>query len=346
MPTRTLRPESLPGAELDRLLAQGWYRMGPNLFTCRTVALEDGVLRSAIWTRTDLSKFTFRASHRKSLRRLRRRYRVWTGPAVPDPAHQALYTRYLTVAPGERRRETLGSVLYGNGETSPFDTREIALWDGDELAAFCWYDVGDQAIMSVMGAYDPERARDSLGFGTLLFELDQAKSEGRRFHYCGYVLPGAPVMDYKLRVATELYEPENDHWRDIAALPTLDLCADRMQRALVVAMEAMRRVGMRPRYGRYPNHDVGAWNPHLPETLDHPLLLDCGRLDNRMVLVAWDLENDCYQILWCRSARFTTPADPGHLVLILVDVRNNVTGSAKQLAKRLQALDLTPPNKS
>ncbi len=342
MVTRVLRPEILSGSELDRLLACGWYRMGPSLFTTRTVALEDGVLRSAVWTRTDLRAFSLRASHRKALSRLRRRYRITHGPAVLDDAHQALYERYLTVAPGDRRRETLESVLYSGGETSPFDTREIALWDGDTLAAFSWYDPGDQAVMSVIGAYDPDRAKESLGFGTLLLEVEQALAEGRRFHYCGYVLPGAPVMDYKLRVATELYEPDQDAWLPIDVLGDLELCVDKLRRHLVDAHRVLGLAGLPPRFGRYTHHDIGAWNPHLPETLDHPLLLDTGRRDGAMVLVAWSLDDQGYEILLCRAARFTTSAEPGTLILLLVQERLSLGEDPSEVAVMLRGMNVQP----
>ncbi len=342
MVTQVLRPETLSGPELDRLLARGWYRMGPSLFTTRTVALEDGVLRSAVWTRTDLRTFALRPTHRKALSRLRRRYRITRGPAVVDDPHQALYTRYLTVAPGDRRRETLNSVLYSGGESSPFDTQEIALWDGDDLAAFCWYDPGDKAVMSVIGAYEPNRAKDSLGFGTLLLEVEQALQEGREFHYCGYVLPGAPVMDYKLRVATELYEPDRDRWRPIQDLEGLELCVDRMRRHLVTAHRTLSRAGLAPRFGHYNSHDVGAWNPHLPDTLNHPMLLDAGRLDGSMVLVAWDLEDQAYEVLRCRAARFTTSAEPGHLILLLVEDRLELGTDSSDVALALRRMGVEP----
>ncbi len=342
MSTRVLTSETLPGNALDRLLSQGWYRMGPALFTCRTVTLEDGVLRTAIWTRTNLDRFSLRSSHRKTLRRLKQRYRVQHGPAQIDEAHQALYARYLTVAPGEQRREDLEAVLFGGQDSAPFDTREIALWQGEELAAFCWYDAGEHTFMSVLGAYDPDRARDSLGFGTLLLEVEQALAEGRHHHYCGYVLPGSSVMDYKLRLATEFYDPEQEQWRALEDLPSIDLCADRIQRALALASQALAHAGLPVRHGRYRYHDVGAWNPQLPSTLDHPVLLDCGRLPGRMVLVAWDLEDACYQVLHCRPARFTTTAEPGHLILLLVEKRLGLDNNPEELAETLLSQDIQP----
>ncbi len=344
MVTQVLRPETLSGLELDRLLAKGWYRMGPSLFTTRTVALEDGVLRSAVWTRTDLRTFKLRPSHRKALSRLKRRYTITYGPAVIDDQHQDLYTRYLRVAPGDRRRETLHSVLFSGGETSPFKTREIALWHGDDLAAFSWVDPGDRAVMSVIGAYAPERAKDSLGFGTLLLEVEQAMQEERDFHYCGYVLPGTPVMDYKLRVATELYEPDRERWRPIEDLVGLQLCVDRMRRRLIKAHKALTLAGFRPRFGRYNSHDVGAWNAHLPETLDHPMLLDTGRHDGAMVLVAWDLDEQSYQVLRCRAARFSTTAETESLILLLVEDRLSVGLEPQDVILTLRRMGVSAAN--
>ncbi len=339
MYTHVLRPVTLTGPELDDLLAQGWYRMGPALFTCRYTALDDGVLRTAIWSRTVLEDFTFRRSHRKALGRIDRRFRIENGPAVIDEAHRELHARYLTVAPGERS-EDLSDVLFGHQETAPFDTREIALWEGDRLAAFSWFDVGERSVMSLMGCYDPDLASESLGFGTLLLELRLAREQGRRYHYSGYILPGAPVMDYKLRLATELYEPVEDRWLPVSALQDWDLFTDRIDRALGAAHTALMSHGLTAEIGRYRYSEVQAWNPNLPPMLTHPVVLACGPWNGGLVMVAWDDLDGHYEVLRCRPARFQTSTGADLIAMLIVEAELAQVPEARQLPGVLRALGI------
>ena len=64
-------------------------------------------------------------------------------------------------------------------------------------------------------------------------------------------------------------------------------------------------------------------------------MLDCGRLNGQMMLVAWDEDDGCYQALTCRPARFTTTAEAGFLVLLLVQERLSLDGEADELAGTL-----------
>ncbi len=316
MYTQVHRPRHLAPAALDGLLARGWYRMGTALFTCRFVTLEDGVLRSAIWTRQELADFEFRSSHRKLLAKARKRFRVTVGPAVLDEAREVLYQRYLTTARGDRS-EDLYSFLGDEDHDGPFDTREVALYDEHGLAAFSWFDLGERAAMSLIGVYEPEHARHSLGFTTMLLEIEEALGRGLQFHYSGYVLPGHPAMDYKLRAASQFFEAETGRWRPLADLDGYTLPVDRLRRRLDVAQRALADLGVGAVRVRYPHADLAAWNAHLSASLRHPLVLICGRGPSGVVLVVYDLDTGHYLALRCALATLKGASDDSPMLLMV-----------------------------
>ncbi|MCB9293514.1 MAG: GNAT family N-acetyltransferase [Lewinellaceae bacterium] len=82
------------------------------------------------------------------------------------------------------------------------DTREVEIYDGANLAAFSFFDVGRQSMYSKQGIYDPAYQKYSLGFFTMLVEIGYALERGCEYYYPGYVVPGNQEFDYKHRVST------------------------------------------------------------------------------------------------------------------------------------------------
>jgi arginyl-tRNA--protein-N-Asp/Glu arginylyltransferase len=244
--TRVVRPEQLSRGELDEYLEQGWFRIGQTLMTCRMV-LFDGTLRTALWTRLHIGgDHQFSKSSRKLLSRNRRRFRVEVRDVTVDAQREALYQRYRRSARGDRS-PSLEDFLYGYSDPLDlFYTREIDLWDGDRLVAFSWFDIGHETAQSLMGVYDPDLSRHSLGFTTMLLEIDEARRAGVRYYYPGYVLPGEPAMDYKLRIGdVEWHDPDQARWRPWSEVHQYELSESRIRRALRDASEALAGQGVR-----------------------------------------------------------------------------------------------------
>lgn len=305
MTTRVLRLEQLSYEELDDYLEQGWFRIGQTLMTCRIV-LFDGVLRTALWTRLPLRGHRFRKSSRKLLNRTRRNFHIDVlEDVVLDRRREALYQRYRQVARGERS-PTLEDFLYGDGEERAlFDTREIDVWDGDRLVAFSWFDVGGSASQSLMGVYDPDYAQHSLGYTTMLLEVDYSIDLGMDYFYPGYVLPGEPAMDYKLRVGpVEFHDPDVLEWRPWSEVDAHELSEVRLRRALEAAAQALRSAGIRVSLQMYPMFEAPAWHDQLQGCLDAPLVLVCEprSMARRQILVVYDLVEERFEVLRCARA--------------------------------------------
>lgn len=308
MHVRVVRPDLLRPEELDSYLARGWFRIGQAMMTCRVV-LFDGALRPSIWTRVPLEGgFRPGKSARRLLSGIEQRFRVEVGDLVLDDEHEALYQRYRAHARGERS-PTLVDFLYGDSDRDVFPTREISLWDGDTLVAFSWFDQGLTSLQSLIGVYDPRYRRDSLGLATMLLEARQAADQGLLFHYPGYVLPGDPAMDYKLRLGrVEILDPWQRRWRPLADLPQVPLPTDRLQQALERARTALASSGVAAELRRYPWFEAPAWQPDLTACVGEPLLLECNpdRPGATFLAVSHDLDRDQFVLQRCLRARAVT----------------------------------------
>ncbi len=339
MHTTVLKIDGLSPQALDRALAEGWYRVGQTLITCRCLLFEDE-LRSAIWTRLPLEGFGFRPGLRKLMRRNARRYRVEVGEVCVDAAHQALYERYLTVARGDRP-STLDWILYGGAESDLFETREVRVFDGEELVAFSWFDLGEQAVQSLLGVYDPARGRDSLGFYTMLLEIEHALQHGLRWHYSGYVLLGNAAMDYKLRVGeVEFLHPELRHWRPWPEVGALDDPGARVARAFAQAAMALQDEGVAAAYRSYPMHEVPRRQPELARCLGAPVFLECPATPPRprALLVTWSLDSERYSLLHAARAKGVAPSGDEIALWIVLEVLAHHTDAellAREVAARL-----------
>ncbi len=305
MSTLVLHPDGLTPEALDDFLARGWYRIGPTLVTSRFL-WSGAEVRSTLWTRLPLEGYRFRRSLRRRIRRVEDRFRVTSGPYVPDAAHEALYARYLTTVDGDRS-PTLEHFLFGGEpDRGLFDTREVALWDGDRLVAFSLFDVGRESVESLIGAYEPSLARFGLGFYTLLAEIRWALERGFRYHYSGYVLPGDPMrMAYKLDVGDlEYLHPQTGEWcpwstLDRGILPTVHL-----RRALSGVRDALRSRGLPAAVRPYPMFEAPAHHGDLSNCLDQPLFVECtpGLPGPTLLAATWDLDAEVYRLLRCMRA--------------------------------------------
>lgn len=338
MHTHVDRPDLVTAAELDRYLERGWYRVGQVLMTCRFV-LNDTGLRSAVWTRVPLHGYAFKRSHRKLLAAIDRSFRLVEGPAVPDATREEVYRRYLTIAKGERS-ENLGEFL-GHGWEGRYATRELAMWQGDRLIGFSWYDLGAASLQSLIAVYDPDFRRMSLGFTTLLLEIREALRLGLQYHYSGYVLPGDPTMDYKLRTRPiEYLDPRTGAWRpweeiDLGALP-----AEQVKERLAEAELALAEAGIPVQAVEYAPY--GLRSERLPQLFGEPLALDLdlARDPRGMRAITWDLDRGAYRVQKCARAWAQRVGadghelDPVHVWVITHDLA--VAESAADLVRRLR----------
>lgn len=336
------RPDHISPRELDDYLAAGWYRIGQTMMTCRFLVFEE-TLRSTIWTRLDLRAHSMRKGQRRHLRRLRREITIRSGPVRIDATRERLYQRYRSVARGDRS-PTLHDFLYEGRHTSLFDTRELSLWRGEELVAFCWFDVGENSLQSLLGAYEPSEAALGLGYATLLLELEWGQEHGYAFHYSGYVMPDEPAMDYKLRAGQMEFLSQEGQW-----LPWEDFGPQHdplivLTEHLTIARDAMLLRGLPAEIIDYKMFEARAYEPGLHRCYEQPRAIESSRSQhgNSTLLVSYNLDTDRYTAIHAvRAAGFVRPPDPAsppRRVTLFVEHEAVISDqTADQLADALHA---------
>lgn len=282
MPTLIHHPASpLQPSELDRYLFSGWRPTGQSVYTADFLRTEDDELRGCIQLRLPLAGHRFRKSHRRLLRRNAARFRFTTAPADrPGEDMLEVNRRYMLQHP-KKTREDLAYHITGEFDRKVLDTQVLRVYDGDQLVAFSFFDLGAEITYSKAGIYDPAYAKYSLGMYTMLLEVQLATERNHHYYYPGYFAPAYPLFDYKIEVGKM-------EFRDILTGLWCPLPNDRdqypedpkavNQRALETMAEALRETGIPVRFREYPSF-TGRFR--FPQDgggmVDAPMMLVVGR---------------------------------------------------------------------
>jgi len=290
--------ERVPPDLLDRRLAEGWLRSGPVLFRSEMLCIDEDV-RGVVQIRLPLDREVRSRSQRRVLRRNRKRFRNEVGPARVDAERERLYEATKPRFVGPVSRELSPLILSGDVEV--FDTREFCVYDGDRLVAVSYFDVGRESVVTQLALHDPEYARFGLGFYTMLEEIELARSAGARFFYPGYVIPGMPSFEYKLRIGDVQYLEGNGRWRRRAQPPTRVRSAERVVRRVRALQRALEREDVAHERWIYPAFwisyldGVGGLDADYLQALLH---VRCASVDaqGRFLVVEYLAEHDEFQL--------------------------------------------------
>jgi len=201
------------GDALDFYLAQGYYRMQQDLFTCHFVPF-DGRLYTAHWLRLALPRVEWGPEQRRLLRR-NARFGTTILPFSLTPEYEELYSRYRAAITFDAA-PSVADVLLGEATHNVFNTYVIELRDGQRLVAAGIFDRGQRSLAGILNFYDPTYHRHSLGKYLLLLKTDHARRLQLDYYYPGYVVHGYPKFDYKLfasPAATEVFDNINGSWQ-------------------------------------------------------------------------------------------------------------------------------------
>ncbi|OUJ76235.1 GNAT family N-acetyltransferase [Hymenobacter crusticola] len=202
----------LRGDALDYYLAQGYYRMQQDLFTCQFLPV-DGNMFTVHWLRLVLPLVQFGAEQRRLLR-LNQPFSVSIRPLQLTEEHEALYARYRASTTFDAPA-TIESFLLDGATHTVFTTSIIEVRDGTKLIAGGIFDSGIGSLAGIMNFYDPAYRRHSLGKYLMLLKIEYAFSQQMYYYYPGYLVQGYPKFDYKLfacREATEVFDSIRGYW--------------------------------------------------------------------------------------------------------------------------------------
>jgi len=137
----------LPGDFLDYYLAQGYYRMGQNLFTCQFLPLETGVYTTH-WLRLAVAKVAYGPKQRQ-LFRLNERFTVASRSFRLTPEYESLYALYYQSIDFDAN-PSLGDLLLDGSPHNVFDTHVLEVRDGERLIAVGVFDHGTDTLAGIV----------------------------------------------------------------------------------------------------------------------------------------------------------------------------------------------------
>jgi arginine-tRNA-protein transferase len=208
-------PDNLRGAELDRYLARGWFRSGQEIFTTDGIWNDDQtVYFPAWWLRFPINEIRKHRSHdkiRKKNAGFRVAYSKSFTQSIDDIVVYFAYSCHIPfLNPG-----SIEQALYEPPGTDRYDTRTIRVYDGKKPVAIAIFDVGKDAVASILHFYNPGYARFSPGKYLMLLTLDYMRAHGYSLYYPGYVVSRKPMFDYKLFLGKEaayFYDRPSNDW--------------------------------------------------------------------------------------------------------------------------------------
>ncbi len=313
------RPHSVSGRELDRFLANGWYRQGQGLFTTYST-ISRKILMAAPWIRVESEHYQLSRNLRRLKSRNDQRLRVHIGQAMITPYREEMFQRFRKGFKGEFY-ESLDSALfcYQHQSGSIFDTREITFYLDEKLIGFSYFDVGADSIASILNIYDFNYAKYSLGMYAILLQLDWCRENGIRYYYPGYAMPQNPRFDYKLRIGgIDYFDQFTGTWRPWEDFQLTETPLHRYRQALVRARDAFSRAGLRWRIGCYLNHSnpcpmlIDESGAHF---LSHPIFLSGDLSDDfNPMIVDYELETGQYRLTRCTL--HPRPPYPDHNIMM------------------------------
>ena len=291
-------PKSLSHARLDRYLAGGWFRGANMLYRSQLICFKED-LYSVVNIRLKLEGYTFSKSLRKILKQNGSRFQVRIGFAQIDEARERLYARHK-----ERFKgfvfDTLYQFLYSDSWYSVFDTREIAVYDGDTLVAVSYFDVGKTSIASLLGLYDGAYAKYSLGTYTMLVEVEEAMRLGMKNYYPGYVLDGFDGFDYKLRLGTMQCYDWQGKWRSMEKLSEIHFSGNYIKQRVKEMRAVLKEQGIAYKCHVNPFFSISYLDHMMNQFIQSCVYIACPKVNEHgaSLIIEYIYEKNTFQVSW------------------------------------------------
>jgi arginine-tRNA-protein transferase len=301
-------PDQLLPEELDNYLANGWFRMRQTIFTTNFLHFDQQFF-SAIWLRVQLDGLLIDKKY-TTLKKLNRNFRTEFEKLPAEgigTTHELLYLQYrqsvsFDVSP------SLQELLFGTETNNRFNTQVVNIYDGDELIAAGFFDLGQNSAAGIACIYHPAYKKHSLGKYLMYLKFDFCKLHQLQYFYPGYVVPGYAPFEYKLEVgksALQYLQLATKQWVPLSSTGTM---ADPIQ----VMIERLATLNGLLLKKAIPNHFLyyrffeANLHPYYYsfEFFDYPVFINCFPIEEASfyTLVVYDVRVQRYQLLDCSSA--------------------------------------------
>lgn len=282
--------------EMDVALANGYFRNGIEYCSISARFMNNNWV-SSVMLRLPIPDYQFKKRHRKLLKTNSLRFTTAIRPFVYTEEKETLWKQFKkTVHQWESVAQLDFHLLRGKLAMN-FQMHEICVYDGDRLVAFSIFDLGSNSLASLEAAYDPEYASFSLGFYTMLLEIQFCREQGISHYYPGFLPRDVPMFNYKLRPGQlEFFRLSTKQW-----LPFEELCdADWLMEEVMDKLEVIKQLLASAHIISIEGFTMGTSLPsperHILSNNIHlivPLFI-AGR--NALFFITWDIVEGQYLI--------------------------------------------------
>ncbi|MFN8282531.1 MAG: hypothetical protein U0U67_04915 [Chitinophagales bacterium] len=206
-PNKEVEPENL-----DKFLADGYFRTGNYLLRTRVLYYEKDILNT-LHIRIDLANHRVPKRLQKKINRNNLIFTHTIQPFKITEEKERLYQLHRKRFSGNNS-PTLSAFMYDNYNKEIFNTFEINIYHEQNLIGYCIFDVGNNSMASILGIYHPDFSKYSIGIYSMVLELEYAKTYGLKYYYPGYVAYEPSKFNYKLKISetVEFYDWFTKKW--------------------------------------------------------------------------------------------------------------------------------------
>jgi len=283
--------KSISGNELDSYLERGWYRMGLSIFTTHFLIFNDQ-LYSAVWLRLPLVGHQPSKSLRKIKRKVDKQFTVKINKAIFNTEKEILFEKYKLNFKGDLY-SSLRMYMLDNEYYNIYNTYECCVYDGNELIAFSYFDVGEKTMASILAAFNHNYSEYSLGLYTMIEEINYAKELGLMYYYPGYFVPKYGRFDYKKRIGnTEYFDYFTKKWHPILTFDETKDISALLKHKIYQAFDRVTANGLNAFIIFYRNWELG-----------QPVFLLC-EYNDLYFIIEYDLLRKYYRLSLLRKPEF------------------------------------------
>ena len=166
-------------------------------------------------------------------------------------------------------------------------TLRDALMDGEDFNIFRTYEV------RVYKKY-------SLGLFTMLREIEYSMERKLLYYYPGYVVPGYPRFDYKLRIGeVEYFDLSLHTWRPHTGLAETETPLGAMNARLQEMQQFLSHKGYKSQLLNYPLFEANLFGFWSAPYFDYPVFLLCSPRDHnrRFLIIVYDPAVSSYKLM-------------------------------------------------
>ena len=289
---------SLRTRQLDNMLSQGYFRNAGIMFQSPVICL-DGKLDDIINIRLDLLEHTYPKSIKKIARRVESRFRVEVSNVQITSEVEKLFHAHRKRFKGYQF-QSLQNLLYGDNQESVFDSKMIAIYDGNRLIAYSIFDLGWDSIASIVGVFSDEYSKYSLGIYTMYAEVKWAKIKQFRYYYPGYIMRKSHLFDYKMRLGeVETLDWETNTWKSPSEKGDVITASQRFLTKLEHIKVILSKLDIPYEVRIYPFYSLAYFTPYnLNNYVSTPIhiLLPKFSDSTQSVIIEYDIESDNYSL--------------------------------------------------